>query len=158
MCVLPIYVLISIHSPHTRRDVGCRDYVYMHLSFNPLSSYEKRLWLIMYLIAIHRFQSTLLIREETRYHIGSNVHYGISIHSPHTRRDGSQSKRNKRIDYFNPLSSYEKRRSVDINRLPPLPISIHSPHTRRDLRELEKQIKFQISIHSPHTRRDHWCA
>ena len=56
---------ISIHSPHTRGDLGILKYKRYTCNFNPLPSYEGRLaWWVLLTLGI-LFQSTPLIRGET---------------------------------------------------------------------------------------------
>ena len=85
-------------------------------------------------LAVHgcEFQSTLPTRGETIvavHGVGDRV---ISIHSPHTGRDGHILPKTGRSDH----------------------ISIHSPHTGRDGGYAGQQNCGTISIHSPHTGRD----
>ena len=81
-------IKISIHSPHTRGDRTHARNRYDDDHFNPLPSYEGRRERQKKLALYNIFQSTPLIRGETRPQIlfcGSLV--AISIHSPHTRGD-----------------------------------------------------------------------
>ena len=55
------------------------------------------------------FQSTLPIREETRYAGYVAGHLSISIHSSHTGRDYKPCMSVGVMDYFNPLFPYGKR-------------------------------------------------
>mgnify|MGYP007053819772 CR=1 FL=1 len=80
--------IISIHSPHARGDGA---------EYTRSAPYEK-------------FQSTPLMRGETRYPIFKDITISISIHSPHARGDPASI----RYGYIT------------------LPISIHSPHARGD--------------------------
>ena len=110
--VHPSQTLISIHSPHVRRDVFSPDGKLVHLDFNPLSSCEERPTGLVIVRSLTLFQSTLLMWGETASKPDDVAFISISIHSPHVRRDG----------------------------ILPLPwpghsISIHSPHVRRDGKE-----------------------
>ena len=58
--------LISIHSPHTRGDHGVRFYPDDDWNFNPLPSHEGRRDFVARMAAVPPFQSTPLMRGETR--------------------------------------------------------------------------------------------
>ena len=80
---------ISIHSPHARGDrIG------LPASFASI------------------FQSTPLMRGETRWDSTRSAAATISIHSPHARGDERKPCRNSSIAYFNPLPSCEGRRQT----------------------------------------------
>ena len=81
----------------------------------------------------------------------------ISIHSPHTGRDGWMMSRFLVQGYFNPLSPHGERLTDDMLSDATF-ISIHSPHTGRDQRVAYQQRLRLISIHSPHTGRDQISA
>ena len=123
---------ISIHSPHTRGDttgatLRPRDAHFNPLPsyegrptarpaarkalrhFNPLPSYEGRLISESFIFSPQKFQSTPLMRGETRHNFVANMHCIISIHSPHARGDAD---------------GYSEKPSETI--------SIHSPHARGD--------------------------
>ena len=100
--------------------------------FNPLPSCEGRRFPVRLDFDRRTFQSTPLMRGETRHNFVANMHCIISIHSPHARGDCGREMLQIAGINFNPLPSREGR--------PPLPehvpsktmISIHSPHARGD--------------------------
>ncbi len=101
-------------------------------NFNPLSSCEER-------------------RKRSRQESGR----GISIHSPHARRDEANSKQNgsESISIHSPHARRDFRRCKQVSAWES--ISIHSPHARRDFRRCKQVSAWEsISIHSPHARRD----
>ena len=125
-----------------------------------------------------QFQSTPLMRGETRRHMAGQEAKRISIHSPHARGDFNGYAEHVCNFHFNPLPScegrplYRVRRRV-VNHFNPLPscegrltadgttaftvtISIHSPHARGDPEIIAQVDSIMISIHSPHARGD--CA
>ena len=171
---------ISIHSPHARGDgegaAGCGWIKH----FNPLPSCEGRLWCATRCGTISTFQSTPLIRGETRKEHGEHEHQHISIHSPHARGDTSatmirvansqfQSTPLMRGEttaqqvignptfYFNPLPSCEGRLSR--NRRPHIRTLFQStPLMRGETADAAATGKrLAISIHSPHARGDRRC-
>ena len=77
------------------------------------------------------FQSTPLMRGETKKRHDLVFRHKISIHSPHAR--GDQYRFFVRLDLF---------------------ISIHSPHARGDFILMPGERAIKISIHSPHARGD----
>ena len=100
------------------------------------------------------FQSTLPTRGETLSPGCSQRHSQISIHSPHTGRDPSRRCTGHSQTHFNPLSPHGERLApMDIAQGSRL-ISIHSPHTGRDHPVPAFLHDGLISIHSPHTGRD----
>ena len=129
----PVFLVISIHSPHARGDgrgcfaAGCPAWISIHSphargdpvvlnlmifprNFNPLPSCEGR---------HHRLK------------VG-RCRFTISIHSPHARGDAQG---------HIPDSGRDG-------------ISIHSPHARGDVLEMATSPCGIISIHSPHARGD----
>ena len=80
------------------------------------------------------FQSTPLMRGETKALTATTVFQPISIHSPHARGD-----QNLSIKSFTII------------------ISIHSPHARGDIFKEVVSWLAVISIHSPHARGDPLC-
>ena len=107
---VPPLFIISIHSPHTGRDMG-------RLS----SKSAKRI-----------FQSTLPTRGETRKPKPSASIFRISIHSPHTGRDLRAVLHGIVIAEISIHSPHTGRDVSPDPNPPPPPISIHSPHTGRD--------------------------
>ena len=122
---------ISIHSPHARGDTAGRMCPAVSYDFNPLPSCEGRPFRLPAPSRKEEFQSTPLMRGETRQADGSKRKHIISIHSPHARGDWQQAG----SDHLNP-------------------ISIHSPHARGDRNRPQADRHHQISIHSPHARGD----
>ena len=145
---------ISIHSPHTRGDCIGGLCPQSEFYFNPLPSYEGRQRNAYSDGVASRFQSTPLIRGETKDSPISKRKKEISIHSPHTRGDRTHARNRYDDDHFNPLPSYEGRQSVQNIKSLNLRISIHSPHTRGDTTTANTAARGYISIHSPHTRGD----
>ena len=109
--------LISIHSPHARGDQLSASEATPASYFNPLPSCEGRPVQSDKLIVIVRFQSTPLMRGETRHIDKRGDGDVISIHSPHARGD------------FTHWLGQEM-----------IPISIHSPHTRGDPTTLQNLV------------------
>ena len=103
-------LFISIHSPHTRGDRYQDDLQLQAVYFNPLPSYEGRLDFARAAHPAHVFQSTPLMRGETR-----------------VQRSGSRPGTD-----FNPLPSCEGRRNILKDSADRVRISIHSPHARGD--------------------------
>ena len=125
----------------------------MRWHFNPLPSCEGRPLRSETEAKQLSFQSTPLMRGETRQGRPCDLATLISIHSPHARGDacpcrGSACRRisihspHARGDYFWSIYGF----AADI--------SIHSPHARGDRLSRRVQAKFCISIHSPHARGD----
>ena len=93
-----------------------------------------------------RFQSTPLIRGETRAEPKNRVLTLISIHSPHTRGDAPSARPAPPRRHFNPLPSHEGRRFSIDQVSTTAGISIHSPHTRGDRNQMQQgfcAIQFQ---------------
>ena len=101
---------ISIHSPHTRGDNsdGVQSLSAMSFQSTPLTRGEtfKKGVNDMYVI----FQSTPLTRGETLWRSAPQAPNTISIHSPHTRGDGTDHVEHDDGKNFNPLPSHEGRR------------------------------------------------
>ena len=147
---------ISIHAPHTGRDLGYG-----------LQVRDGKL-----------FQSTRPIRGATSVYEKGAQFKTISIHAPHTGRDPRRRRRWDRGSDFNPRAPYGARRSGRADPAAESDISIHAPHTGRDsTASLQRKSlnRFQstrpirgathrvarrepgsvrISIHAPHTGRD----
>ena len=126
---------ISIHTPHTRCDVGSLVNSYVQSDFNPHTSYE--VWLVCSWIKVPdaiRFQSTHLIRGVTDCTLLylDRVQM-ISIHTPHTRCDQNSASRVAEG----------------------LIISIHTPHTRCDLLQ-DASFMNTTEYFNPHTSYEVW--
>ena len=146
-------------------------------NFNPRAPYGARLlesssFLPLYLL----FQSTRPIRGATPLYLYIAFPTAISIHAPHTGRDGDNLAPLTCFTYFNPRAPYGARRIslarklVRVNFNPRAPygarlwllrrvsrlfdISIHAPHTGRDITPSPPYCIEDISIHAPHTGRD----
>ena len=100
---------ISIHSPHARGDRGRDSYLIIVWHFNPLPSCEGRRFETSYHDPCFQFQSTPLMRGETKLQQLKRDLLSISIHSPHARGD-----------------------AINSNAFVSSDISIHSPHARGD--------------------------
>ena len=100
---------ISIHSPHARGDGSQADF---KAQFDiSIHSPHARGDLIMtaYLDGIKRFQSTPLMRGETKRFCSMLMVHWISIHSPHARGDSRKPGIMHMQKHFNPLPSCEGR-------------------------------------------------
>ena len=175
MIVMALRV-ISIHSPHTRGDVGRYRAFFRAINFNPLPSYEGRPCtpsfrrkrrhfnplpsyegrpvFIVPDAHVTRFQSTPLIRGETLHSSRWCCHEPISIHSPHTRGDVCQSYSLSKTTYFNPLPSYEGRRFQAPRNRPQFPFQSTPLIRGETVADTRTKRVWIISIHSPHTRGD----
>ena len=145
--------------------------------FNPHSSCEERLYVVLKAAMYIIFQSTLLMRGATRSKGGIHlvllisihapharsddrrdlhtvIHTTISIHAPHARSDTPPTMAAIGSSNFNPRSSCEERPVRAIFCARPAEISIHAPHARSDPRHDARVIISRISIHAPHTRSD----
>ena len=125
---------ISIHAPHTGRDVISLSYRGGKVGFQSTRPIRgaTRLPSQRLLKAYHRFQSTRPIRGATQFYnlLLSNIR--ISIHAPHTGRDWLMV---PGILYTWDFQSTRPIRGATWHEslLPYLPrISIHAPHTGRD--------------------------
>ena len=105
-----MHQIISIHSPHARGDVSAARYKQNLLHFNPLPSCEGRLHDFTH-PAMHclLFQSTPLMRGETKWEPSTRCDITISIHSPHARGDLQSAGMLQIKKNFNPLPSCEGR-------------------------------------------------
>ena len=152
---------ISIHAPHTERDCAnlieiintrafqstrpirsatilcCLFRIFLSI-FQSTRPIRSATLLFLLLVALQfPFQSTRPIRSATRRRYQPTVGGGISIHAPHTERDGCN-------PYCNTICN---------------PISIHAPHTERDSPPAGVRPRYNnISIHAPHTERDRHTA
>ena len=129
---------ISIHAPHTGRDLSllsrflrcrifqstrpirgatvfCAMVLYSARYFNPRAPYGAR---------------PQAVSSETVVHL-------ISIHAPHTGRDSSIRAGDSGPGYFNPRAPYGARHDIFQPIIIPLGISIHAPHTGRDAEILD---------------------
>ena len=122
---------ISIHAPHTGRDAGPGGQALRAKNFNPRAPYGARLCRSAWTSALRdfnprapygarpgpggqalrakRFQSTRPIRGATRYPEPVPEPQRISIHAPHTGRDGSVGIRIPGSVNFNPRAPYGAR-------------------------------------------------
>ena len=122
---------ISIHSPHARGDPGTSRSASPPSDFNPLPSCEGRLIRDGLSLEYYSFQSTPLMRGETRsagkrmkaslfqstplmrgetaFQRERYPFLAISIHSPHARGDAQAESCLCSRGYFNPLPSCEGR-------------------------------------------------
>ena len=124
---------ISIHAPHTGRDPGPSRWRARPRYFNPRAPYGARPTTTREIPRTKGFQSTRPIRGATGGQARSHRRGDISIHAPHTGRDGSV-----KVPIRNKHG-----------------ISIHAPHTGRDLNsDGTVAWAYRISIHAPHTGRD----
>ena len=146
---------ISIHSPHARGDVNCRQRVARHGLFQSTPLMRGETPLIGSEKVALKFQSTPLMRGETILRPELHAHDCISIHSPHARGDapgvlllrrfikisihspharGDHLARLSRCTHgnFNPLPSCEGRLTAFRLSRQVQAISIHSPHARGD--------------------------
>ena len=130
--ITEITAVISIHSPHARRDfVGIHPEDLIHISIH--SPHAGR----------------------DAYVISNDEVFQISIHSPHAGRDQKALSFFCIWRHFNPLSPCGERLAVSKLKALNLDISIHSPHAGRDSFRMPVKSTFLISIHSPHAGRDH---
>ena len=124
---------ISIHAPHTGRDYGKQLSSWYCIHFNPRAPYGAR----------HGLEQRLPVNNR------------ISIHAPHTGRDKRVPKVYKKGKNFNPRAPYGARRHHPQAANVSVVISIHAPHTGRDPIFIGIIICcLIISIHAPHTGRD----
>ena len=108
----------------------------------------------------------------------TGIKHEISIHAPHTGRDGLDGRVGMYVEEFQstrPIrgatssgSAMRRGRSINFNPRAPYGarlggcalgvyhgcISIHAPHTGRDAAKMQKINRDIISIHAPHTGRD----
>ena len=123
---------ISIHSPHARGDYK-KERIDLHgTHFNPLPSCEGRRRKRKALDDPAAFQSTPLMRGETKAALADINRQLISIHSPHARGDPLGIGHVLFSPHFNPLPSCEGRQNTEVGLTPTYAISIHSPHARGD--------------------------
>ena len=125
-----------------------------HIDFNPLPSCEGRLVSVRNCRQCGRFQSTPLMRGETRRNDKKYRAQLISIHSPHARGDGHVSGLavfQCAISIHSPHARGDKGAQAAADQSC---ISIHSPHARGDFFPLLLASIVVISIHSPHARGD----
>ena len=103
---------ISIHSPHARGDEELLDFIMRDCNFNPLPSCEGRRRVVYATSYTSIFQSTPLMRGETKSSLTLSCAIAISIHSPHARGDAVSYTPRHTPPYFNPLPSCEGRQAV----------------------------------------------
>ena len=124
ICKMQEKINISIHSPHARGDVNCRQRVARHGLFQSTPLMRGETPLIGSEKVALKFQSTPLMRGETILRPELHAHDCISIHSPHARGDAPGVLLLRRF----------------------IKISIHSPHARGDVteeRSIQRIILFQ---------------
>ncbi len=127
-----IWEAISIHSPHARGDADARGRPREHPQISIHSPHARGdAASVLACSAGAVFQSTPLMRGETRFVNVADMNRSISIHSPHARGDILQLYTNFCVQ-----------------------ISIHSPHARGDHARTPGGGTLRISIHSPHARGD----
>ena len=101
------------------------------------------------------FQSTRPIRGATAVLVSEAVFEDISIHAPHTGRDGAKHNYyicSNKFQSTRPIRGATHRRGRQALQDH---ISIHAPHTGRDLADKTVCATLnRISIHAPHTGRD----
>ena len=68
----------------------------------------------------------------------------ISIHAPHTGRDGRLDGCGRPGNHFNPRAPYGARHRPNEAMTPFVRISIHAPHTGRDFAEQQAAVKESI--------------
>ena len=169
-------VAISIHSPHARGDTLTRVTDPQSANFNPLPSCEGRHRRTRLSFSSSTFQSTPLMRGETRgkrrFHhcnrisirsphargdllrLDADVAVGISIHSPHARGDLRKAVLTMLQRHFNPLPSHEGRRNQMQQGFCAIQFQ-STPLTRGETLVTMACVRsLAISIHSPHTRGD----
>ena len=125
-------VEISIHAPHTGRDAPVTGSAGRTARFQSTRPIRGATHIVhRRVVLIDQFQSTRPIRGATRANFVRKLRIGISIHAPHTGRDGrcGHAGQGERI-------------------------SIHAPHTGRDSPRMRFCPATGISIHAPHTGRD----
>ena len=82
--------MISIHAPHTGRDTKAGSITSYPTNFNPRAPYGARLKSVLLPEPFFPFQSTRPIRGATPPAHPSGDDQNISIHAPHTGRDGKR--------------------------------------------------------------------
>ena len=115
--------LISIHAPHTGRDISRRNK-------QGVSSW----------ISIHAPHTGRDVSE-----LEERLCPCISIHAPHTGRDdGGAGQGAGGLQHFNPRAPYGARLQRDIAAADVVKISIHAPHTGRDGYSAETTLTVQL--------------
>ena len=177
MCYKYCKWIISIHTPHARRDWYSRCHPRFHGDFNPHASCEAWQQLTSGTTDFMAFQSTRLMRGVTYLKTGDRQP-DLNF-NPHASCEAWQrfiiNKTNGFSD-FNPHASCEAwhvslgacacksrfqstrlMRGVTRSNSPFFAfsmISIHTPHARRDPKKSYIHASSFISIHTPHARRD----
>ena len=152
---IQITTKISIHAPRERSDLWIRRFSGTVRDFNPRSSWEERLTVLLTLTPHHlhfnprssweerhltaikqalhqQFQSTLLVRGATDWQTVFKISRAISIHAPRERSD------TRTYCYFDQCVN----------------ISIHAPRERSDDKFYKGNFSIHISIHAPRERSD----
>ena len=158
LCLLVVghrWLQISIHAPHTGRDVAAvpvREPVFRFQSTRPIrgATCDGAMLPRPSTISIHAPHTG---RDGSLGFLCGDVRL-ISIHAPHTGRDCFIHAASFAIRYFNPRAPYGARHRTTEGMAYTPHISIHAPHTGRDVRTKGVQYSQAISIHAPHTGRD----
>ena len=124
---------ISIHAPHTGRDVLIFVLTGLDIDFNPRAPYGARQRLRKCTGSWQKFQSTRPIRGATRCYDPVRQRRHISIHAPHTGRDARKLWSRVSLTLFQSTRPIRGATMQDDLRLAVPAISIHAPHTGRDI-------------------------
>ena len=111
-------------------------------------------FLITFTLHFDIFQSTPLMRGETRVYCVGLEWLHISIHSPHARGDVSTTPSFITRFTFQSTPLMRGETNGDGQEITIRTISIHSPHARGDNGDGQEITIRTISIHSPHARGD----
>ena len=150
-----LYYVISIHAPHTGRDCGARQRGSLRGHFNPRAPYGARR--PSRCRCLHRgyFNPRAPYGARHTKNVLSLYSSSISIHAPHTGRDGAKHNYyicSNKFQSTRPIRGATHRRGRQALQDH---ISIHAPHTGRDLADKTVCATLnRISIHAPHTGRD----
>ena len=128
---------ISIHAPHTGRDV---------VAWRNTGEFAA-------------FQSTRPIRGATNKALFKSCDFNISIHAPHTGRDwySAAGCGSAKVN-FNPRAPYGARHPINSNVAGIPNISIHAPHTGRDtMAQLMDCVAVYFNPRAPYGARQQKC-
>ena len=150
---------ISIHAPHTGRDLGSIYRCIHVVHFNPRAPYgARRYGLRSSAPSMPDFNPRAPYGARLTEILLPEVTAKISIHAPHTGRDYRRIRFCRCTLSIISIHAPHTGRDAEWNghQHQPVPISIHAPHTGRDFRYLATfdDIPESISIHAPHTGRD----
>ena len=146
---------ISIHAPHTGRDLASLRSQALLCHFNPRAPYGARR--PSRCRCLHRgyFNPRAPYGARHTKNVLSLYSSSISIHAPHTGRDGAKHNYyicSNKFQSTRPIRGATHRRGRQALQDH---ISIHAPHTGRDLADKTVCATLnRISIHAPHTGRD----